>query len=404
MAASSPVDEPLERIGRTLVILGILVVAFACYQLWGTGALEWQAQRRLDTELENKLSAQTGDAWADQLPPGQLALAERGPAGPGAVSQQASSKPHPGLTVDDTETVRSLAMSSHQHAPNQPQPPLPAEGEVLGRIEIPSIGVSKVISQGVERDTLRQGPGHYPSSALPGYGGNVAIAGHRTTHGAPFLDLDHLVPGDLITVETVDGVFTYAVEDHRGPDEDQRGHTIVDPSAVEVIADSGDDRLTLTACHPRYSARQRIVVSALLVDGPDLGSPLSDQTAQFSPPPPAEAIPLSPPGLDRTAIAARSGLAAPEPAPSATPPVIVAEDLGAAEGESDWVKGDSLGWQPEEADPTVLWATVLVLIAHAGWVAGRLWRPRAAYLATAPVAIVPLFLFFVHLDRLLPAF
>ena len=101
---------------------------------------------------------------------------------------------------------------------------------------------------------LKKGPGHYPESPLPGQEGNAAIAGHRTTYGAPFNRIDELEPGDEITVQTVQGEFTYVVKEQQ----------IVSPDQVEVLEDKGDNRLTLTACHPKYSARQRIVVVAEL--------------------------------------------------------------------------------------------------------------------------------------------
>ena len=130
------------------------------------------------------------------------------------------------------------------------------EGQPLGRIRMPSIGVSSVIVAGTDTSSLRRGPGHYPATPLPGAHGTVAIAGHRTTYGAPFRRLDELSPGDRVEVSMPYGRFVYAVERRR----------IVPPSATWVTDRVGYDRLVLSACHPLYSAAKRIVVFARLVD------------------------------------------------------------------------------------------------------------------------------------------
>jgi sortase A len=128
------------------------------------------------------------------------------------------------------------------------------DGDPLGRIRMPSIGVAEVFVEGTEGDDLRGGPGHYPATPLPGQRGTVAIAGHRTTYGAPFHDVDDLRRGDRIELDMPYGRFTYRVERTR----------IVPPTATEVTDRVGYDRLVLSACHPLYSAAQRIVVFARL--------------------------------------------------------------------------------------------------------------------------------------------
>jgi sortase A len=127
-------------------------------------------------------------------------------------------------------------------------------GDPVGRLRAPTIGVSTVVVDGTGAGELRSGPGHYPDSALPGQRGTVAIAGHRTTYGAPFRRIDDLARGDRIELEMPYGRFTYRVERTR----------IVAPTAVEVVERVAYDRLVLTACHPLYSASQRIVVFARL--------------------------------------------------------------------------------------------------------------------------------------------
>jgi sortase A len=127
-------------------------------------------------------------------------------------------------------------------------------GDPAGRLSIPEIGVSDVFVQGTDAPELRSGPGHYPDTPLPGERGTVAIAGHRTTYGAPFRRLDGVDPGDAIEVTMPYGRFTYRVERTR----------IVPPTALWVTDRVEHDRLVLTACHPLYSAAQRIVVFARL--------------------------------------------------------------------------------------------------------------------------------------------
>jgi sortase A len=127
-------------------------------------------------------------------------------------------------------------------------------GDAVGRLRIPDLGVSEVIVHGIEAGALRSGPGHYPDSPLPGQRGTVAVAGHRTTYGAPFRRLDRLEPGDRIEVAMPYGRFSYRVERTR----------IVAPDALWVTDRVGYDRLVLTACHPLYSAAQRLVAFARL--------------------------------------------------------------------------------------------------------------------------------------------
>jgi sortase A len=125
-------------------------------------------------------------------------------------------------------------------------------GDPHGRIRMRSIGTSRVFVEGTDAAALRTGPGHYPGTPLPGQRGTVAIAGHRTTYGAPFHDLDQLRRGDRIELAMPYGRFEYRVERTR----------IVAPTAIEVTDRVGFDRLVLSACHPLYSAAQRIVVFA----------------------------------------------------------------------------------------------------------------------------------------------
>jgi sortase A len=138
------------------------------------------------------------------------------------------------------------------------------EGQAIGRIQIPRIGASYIVVQGTDTASLRKGPGHYPSTTMPGLPGTVAIAGHRTTYLAPFRHVDQLKAGDRITLTMPYAKFTYTVEKTQ----------IVKPTALWVTKNVDHDRLVLSACHPLYSASHRIIVFARLVDTQARGAAL----------------------------------------------------------------------------------------------------------------------------------
>ena len=128
-------------------------------------------------------------------------------------------------------------------------------GGPLARLRIPRIGLSAVVVQGTRAGDLREGPGHYPATSLPGQRATTAIAGHRTTFGAWFRHIDRLRPADPIELVLPYGRFTYRVQRTR----------IVSPTALWITRSVGYDRLVLSACHPLFSASERIVVFARLV-------------------------------------------------------------------------------------------------------------------------------------------
>ena len=131
------------------------------------------------------------------------------------------------------------------------------EGDPLTRFEIPKLGVDTIVVQGTSPSALKAGAGHYPSTPLPGANGNVAIAGHRTTYGRPFNRIDQLKVGDTILLSTPDGKkYTYRVS---------RPPFVTSPYDWTIIAKSKKPLLTLTTCHPKGSARERLVVRAELV-------------------------------------------------------------------------------------------------------------------------------------------
>jgi sortase A len=142
-----------------------------------------------------------------------------------------------------------------------------SEGDSLTRIKIPDIRIDVVVVEGTSTDALRAGAGHYAHTPLPCEIGNVAIAGHRTTYGRPFHNLDQLKVGQEITLDTPIGSCTYQVSTEP---------FVVSPEATEVLDNTPDEAtLTLTTCHPKGSARQRLIVKATLVRAAPIGASAS---------------------------------------------------------------------------------------------------------------------------------
>jgi sortase A len=227
---------------------------------------------------------------------------------------------------------------------------LPPEGDALGIISIPKIGLNKVFVEGVNVDDLRNGPGHYPSTQLPGHEGNSAIAGHRTTYGAPFGDLDQLNPGDEIDIATVQGKFNYKVVSQRA----------VDPSEVSVLDPSPDPArpghelatLTLTTCNPKYSAEQRLIIRAELV-------PTSKQP-----------LPLP---------------------PTRTPNDAKATTIGGLSGESS------------SRTPAIIWGAIAAVIGLLWWLLFHRHPRWTTWLVGVAPFFVALFVCYVYVERLLPS-
>ena len=219
--ASAVVRTVIGTVGRVLVTVGLLILLFAVYQLWGTGINEARAQSDLRSTFEHDLAAGN-------------------PTTTGAATT--TSSPTPTTAAPDAAPVA------------------PPEGEPVGEITIDKIGVDKIVVEGTTVPDLRKGPGHYAGSPLPGQLGNSAIAGHRTTYGAPFGDLDQLARGDLVTIRTVTGTWDYRLT---------QDPFAVEPGRTDVLNSvPGQATLTLTTCNPKYSASERLVVKAQLAEPP----------------------------------------------------------------------------------------------------------------------------------------
>jgi sortase A len=206
----------LDLTGRILVGLGVLVLLFTAYQIWGTSLQEAHTQSQLRSTLIKETNGQEiRHALAE------AAALDKLPTGP---------------------PVTAPAMAP------------PPEGDPIGQITIPVIGVNQIVVEGTNTPDLRKGPGHYIGTPLPGEAGNVGVAGHRTTYGHPFYNLDSVKPGDPIVLTTTQGIFVY----------DAFRSFVISPNDSQVINNVSADWLTLTTCNPRFSATTRLVVQAKL--------------------------------------------------------------------------------------------------------------------------------------------
>jgi sortase A len=209
----------LRVVGKLLISMGVGVLLFVAWTLWGTGLYTADQQNRLAQEFDS----------APQLTPTRT---ERGPGGITSTGPPKSFSPNP--------------------------------GDPVFKIDIPAIDVHQVVVEGVDTAHLRTGPGHYPTcrdgfdlcikdfdnEAWPGERERVIVSGHRTTYGAPFWDLDKLEQGDDVMVETRWGDFVYKVTEK----------AVVEADSRAVVIPGDEAEMVLTTCNPKFSAAQRLVV------------------------------------------------------------------------------------------------------------------------------------------------
>jgi sortase A len=156
-------------------------------------------------------------------------------------------------TAEVTTTTVARVVSKPIEPPANPRAKEPIVK--IGEIHIPKIGLVHPVYEGVTLTVIDHGPGHWPGSAVPGQLGNAVFAGHRVTHSHPFRRINELVPGDDIIFKMQNGTFTYKMT----------GHQIVTPKDVHIVNPTTDATVTLFACHPPGSARQRYVVRGTFV-------------------------------------------------------------------------------------------------------------------------------------------
>jgi sortase A len=291
-----PVRRSVREVGLALITLGVIILLFVAYQLWGTGIAEAHSQ----SVLKRGFNA--------------------------AIAPHSSSGDNPTLGT-------GTALSS----------PTAAVGGAIDHLVIPKIHLDVYVVQGVADEDLRRGPGHYPQTVMPGQNGNAAIAGHRTTYGAPFFSADELAIGDsILLTDTADRTFVYKVSARP---------RVVSPDDVAVLDNTPFPQLTLTTCNPRFSATSRLVIVARLT---------------------------GPPPLSATH-------------PANLGPVAAIDNLG---------KGNGGAWPPSifyGALMVLLWVGTRILINRT-----RRWARAGAYLGGIVVCLVPLWFCFENVVRLLP--
>lgn len=167
----------------------------------------------------------------------------------------------PPLALHRAEAVVVPPPASDPPAPETTSPPSVPAGPtdtVIGRLEIPALGLDVALHQGIELRVIDRGPSHWPGTALPGQPGNVVVAGHRVTNTKPFRYIDTLEVGDE-SIFTVDGVRSvYRVT----------GHEVVDDQAMWITDQTAQPTATLFACHPPGSAKFRWVTRLALAGPP----------------------------------------------------------------------------------------------------------------------------------------
>ncbi len=254
------------HIGRTLITLGLLMFGFVGYQLWGTGIQTARAQDHLKSEFKDQLT--TAGITQDTLGPATTTTVV------GVPDTTLSSSPAsvPDTTAPEISVPDTTVPDTNVAAPTGPVRQIYGNvnpGDSLGEIKIPKIDLDFYIVAGVSKQNLNDGVGHFPNTPLPGQLGNSALAGHRTSHLAPFGDLDLLKPGDEVQIFTsIGGAYSYVVTDS----------IVVNPSDYYVVTDSDPTKATLTliTCTPKLSSKQRLVVHATLdtTRGSQVGEPL----------------------------------------------------------------------------------------------------------------------------------
>jgi sortase A len=165
--------------------------------------------------------------------------------------------PHIAQARDTTAVAKAIAAAADAYRRSL------RTGDPVGKLKIGRIGLSMVVVQGTDHETLKKGPGHYEQSGVPGQGHLIYVAGHRTTYLAPFADINDIRVGDYVTFSVPYGTFTYRV----------RRHYVVPAGQLSVLRDHGQEVLRLQACHPRFFATHRYIVDAALVAVAPRGAP-----------------------------------------------------------------------------------------------------------------------------------
>jgi sortase A len=413
-------------VGRVLIATGLLMFGFVAYQLWGTGIETARAQNELEHQFENLLDEPDEQTTAEQTTDEQT-TAEQTTAEQTTDEQTTAEQTTDEQTTDEQTTAEQTTAEQTTDGQSSDevdvpvavdlsdravvQEPVPIErGDVLARLEIPRIGVTEYVVPGVTLDDLKKGPGHYPDTPLPGQLGNTAVAGHRTTYGAPFFDVDQLEAGDELIFTMVNGDrFVYLVT-----------FTEVVPASQYSVVSTTDPNIaeaTLTSCDPKYTARDRIVVHSVL--DPERSSIVGIPTFYQLDTPTAddEPIPGDDPVLSSDEVADTAGVAVDDTTDEISeaassdesddavgaPDRDLADDPRPADAQP--IDAFSQGWFDDRgAFPQIgLWAMVLVAIAVLSYrVARRFRRYTFGVLVGVVPFVVALYFFYQNVNRLLP--
>jgi sortase A len=216
-----------------MIISGVLLLAYPV----GTWGYTWFAQRELRQQLE------TG---SPQIKAAAAALGAADFTPVTSLGEQNQPDPLAEAAAEYQAKVAAFKAAADAFAAS-------ADGEVgepIGKVVIPGVGVDVVMLEGAEKSDLREGPGHWPETPFPGQGGNFVLSGYRTTYLAPFRKLDKVKVGDEIYLVLPYVVARYTVT----------RVVIISPTEMEQVSQLGREQVSLAACHPLYSARQRILV------------------------------------------------------------------------------------------------------------------------------------------------
>lgn len=242
-------------LANLMILAGVLLLAYPL----GTWAYTWYEQRGLRQQLEEQspqITAAGAGLSGDDFVPisikaenAQQASADAAQAA--ADAQAEAEAAEAAAAAAAVEAERRAQLDAFRAAADAYEAAIGGDtGEPLGKIIIPSIGVDVIMVEGTGKGDLKEGPGHWPETPLPGQGGNFVVSGHRTTYGAPFLKLNKVEVGDEIDLVLPYAVARYTVT----------RVIIVLPTEVNEVAQLGREQVSLAACHPLYSAKQRIVV------------------------------------------------------------------------------------------------------------------------------------------------
>jgi sortase A len=301
----------VREFGLSLITLGVIVLLFVAYQLFGTNLTEARNQTNLAKQFKT-----------------------------------ATAKPPPAPTNTGANTGTNPTKPAPDVLPSVPP------GGAIDHLVIPSIGVDKYVVEGTNEEDLRRGPGHYAGTAYPGQNGNAAIAGHRTTYGAPFFELNGMKVGDRILLTDLnDHTWVYIVS---------QAPVVVSPDDTAVLDATTFPQLTLTTCNPRFSATSRLIVFARLKG-------------------------------QASAVAPTQTVQTPTVIPGDQPTALATDNLGA---------GRSSAWTP-----SILYGLLVIGL----WIAARLAINRTrrgarlgAYVVGIGLCLIPLWFCFENVILLLP--